>query len=66
MIARGVALGQFRAVDAKVASRALIGPLMFEVLWAHALKGPSELGASTAWIEAQFDMFLHGLAAEAR
>jgi AcrR family transcriptional regulator len=66
LISRGVELGQFRKVDPKVASRALIGPLMFEVLWARALKGESDLGVSDAWIEAQFDLLLHGLDAEAR
>jgi AcrR family transcriptional regulator len=60
LIAKGIAKRQFRKVDPKIVSRAFIGPMMFEVIWTHALKGPTDLG-DTRWIEAQFDVLLHGV-----
>lgn len=64
LIRRGIAMGQFRAVDAEAGARAIMGPLMFEVIWTHALKGPSELGRSQDWVDAQVDILLNGIAAE--
>ena len=64
LILKGVAMGQFRKVDPKAASRALIGPMMFEVIWTHVLKGPSDLGKSSKWIEGQFDIWLRGIEEE--
>ena len=61
LIAKGVALGQFRKIDPAVAARALIGPLMFEVIWTHALKGKGELGKSRKWIDAQIDVLMCGI-----
>jgi AcrR family transcriptional regulator len=62
LIRKGVATGQFRKVDPHVGARALIGPILFEALWAHVLKGPSKIGTST-WIETHFDLVLSGLEA---
>jgi AcrR family transcriptional regulator len=64
LVARGVSLGQFRAVDPTAAARAIVGPMMFEVLWTHVLGGESELGRSTGWIEAQIDVLINGLSAK--
>jgi AcrR family transcriptional regulator len=66
LIARGIASGQFRAVDAKAASRAIIGPILFEALWTHALAGDSALGAPAEFVRAQMDLLLNGLAGAAR
>lgn len=63
LVAEGVEKGQFRKVDPKIVSRAFIGPMMFEVIWTHVLKGPTDLG-NQKWIEAQFDVLLHGLEEE--
>jgi AcrR family transcriptional regulator len=60
LIRKGVANGQFRKVDPHAGARALIGPILFEALWAHVLKGPSKIGTST-WIETHFDLVLSGL-----
>ncbi|MGE0047197.1 MAG: TetR/AcrR family transcriptional regulator C-terminal domain-containing protein, partial [Hyphomonadaceae bacterium] len=64
LVKRGIAIGQFRNIDPAAGARAIMGPLMFEVIWTHALKGPSELGRSQAWVDAQVDVALNGLAAE--
>lgn len=63
LIRKGVAKGQFRKVDPHVGARALIGPILFEALWAHVLRGPSKIGTST-WIETHFDLVLSGLEAK--
>jgi AcrR family transcriptional regulator len=62
LIRRGVEIGQFRAVDPVAAARATIGPIMFEILWTHALKGQAE--RDTKWIDTQFDILLNGMAME--
>jgi AcrR family transcriptional regulator len=41
LIKAGIAKGVFRAVDAKAAARAFIGPLFFEAMWTHVLRGES-------------------------
>ncbi|MBI1187060.1 MAG: TetR family transcriptional regulator [Alphaproteobacteria bacterium] len=61
LVMRGQALGQFRAVDPVAAARAIIGPMMFEIMWAHVLHGESDLGRSAGWIEAQVDVLIKGL-----
>ncbi|MGE0827959.1 MAG: TetR/AcrR family transcriptional regulator [Hyphomonadaceae bacterium] len=63
LIERGVALGQFRRVDPIAAARALMGPIMVEIVWTHALKGPSELAENEKLVEAQMDILLHGISA---
>lgn len=62
LIARGVKMGQFRPVDTDAVVRAFIGPLVFEALWTHVLRGESALDDPAALIEAQFDLILNGLA----
>jgi AcrR family transcriptional regulator len=62
LVRKAITRGQFRKVDARAASRALIGPLLMEALWSHVLKGPSKLG-TPAWSESQLDIVLHGLEA---
>jgi AcrR family transcriptional regulator len=63
LVQRGVELGQFRNVDPVAAARAMMGPIMVEVLWTHVLRGESELGRGQAWIDAQLDILLRGISA---
>jgi AcrR family transcriptional regulator len=66
LIERGIALGKFRAVNPQTATRAIIGPLMFEALWTHVLEGSSALAAPEAFVRSQIDLLLGGLAAGAQ
>lgn len=61
LIAAGIASGQFRAVDPKAAARAFIGPLLFEALWTHVLRGESALGEPQALVDSHLDILLEGL-----
>lgn len=65
LIAAGIAKGVFRKVDPRAAARAIIGPLLFEALWTHVLRGESALTDPEKLIEAQFDLLLDGLAERA-
>jgi AcrR family transcriptional regulator len=53
--------GAIREVDAKAASRAFIGPLFFEAMWTHVLRGESALADPQKLIEQHFDILLNGL-----
>jgi AcrR family transcriptional regulator len=66
LIAAGIAKGVFRNVDPRAAARALIGPLFFEAMWTHVLRGESAFAAPETLIEAQLDLLLEGLAQERR
>ena len=61
LVRRGVELGQFRNVDPAAGARAMMGPIMFELIWTHALKGPSDRDG--AWLAAHLDILTHGLMA---
>lgn len=61
LVESAVALGQFRAADPRGVVRAFIGPLFFEAMWAHVLKGESALAAPEKLIESHFDILLKGL-----
>jgi AcrR family transcriptional regulator len=63
MVRRGIASGEFRAVDVPRVVSALVGPLVFLALNKHAL-GACAVGHRLdplAVIEAQIDLALHGL-----
>jgi AcrR family transcriptional regulator len=64
LVERGIAMGQFRKVEPRAVVRALAGPLMFEVIWAHGLKGPSYFTQKPPIAETQFDLLMRGLEAE--
>ncbi len=66
LIVAGIAKGVFRDVDPRAAARSLIGPLVFEAMWTHVLRGESALAAPEALVEAQLDLLLEGLAKERR
>lgn len=61
LVRAGVEQGVFRPVDAKAATRAMIGPLFFEAMWTHVLRGESALADPQALVTHQFDILLNGL-----
>jgi AcrR family transcriptional regulator len=63
LIAEGVRKGQFRDCNPALASRALIGAVLFEMLWTHILHGAAQDDIG-AWAEAQIDFVLQGLVKE--
>jgi AcrR family transcriptional regulator len=63
LIEAGMAKGAFRRVDKDAAVRAFIGPLFFEAMWTHVLRGETALSNPEKLIEQQFDVLLEGLRA---
>ncbi len=61
LVRAGVEQGVFRNVDPRAATRAMIGPLFFEALWTHVLRGESALHDPQALVNHQFDILLNGL-----
>ncbi|HRE43901.1 MAG TPA: TetR/AcrR family transcriptional regulator [Terricaulis sp.] len=61
LVRAGVKQGVFRNVDPRAATRAMIGPLFFEALWTHVLRGESALSDPHALVNHQFDILLNGL-----
>lgn len=61
LIEAGMAKGALRRVDAGAAARAFIGPLFFEAMWLHVLRGESALGEPEKLLNQHFDIWLHGL-----
>lgn len=61
LVRAGVEQGVFRDVDPRAATRAMIGPLFFEALWTHVLRGESALNEPQALVNHQFDILLNGL-----
>jgi hypothetical protein len=62
LIDAGRASGAIRAeIDTKAATRAFIGPILFEALWTHVLKGETALIEPQKLIQQQFDILLSGL-----
>jgi AcrR family transcriptional regulator len=55
------AKGVMRDADTKAVTRAFIGPLFFEAMWTHVLRGESAFGDPQKLIEQQFDVLLNGL-----
>ncbi len=61
LVEAAIAKGAIRAVDPAAVVRAFIGPLFFEAMWTHVLRGESALGAPEDLIEQHFDILLNGL-----
>jgi AcrR family transcriptional regulator len=61
LIAAGIAKGVIRDVDVRAVARAFIGPLFFEAMWTHILRGDSTLSDPQRLIEQHFDILLNGL-----
>jgi AcrR family transcriptional regulator len=52
--------GQLRRTDPAAVSRAMIGPLFFEAMWTHVLRGETS-GAPEDVVQHHFDILLKGL-----
>lgn len=52
---------QIRAVDPAAVVRAFIGPMFFEAMWTHVLRGESALAGPEKLVEQHFDILLNGL-----
>lgn len=61
LVDAGKAKGVIRDVDTKSVTRAFIGPLFFEAMWTHVLRGESALADPQALIAQHFDILLNGL-----
>lgn len=61
LIESAVALRQIRRCDVAAVARAFIGPLFFEAMWTHVLRGETALDDPDKLIESQFDILLNGL-----
>ena len=61
LIEAGMASGAIRRVDIAAVSRAFIGPLFFEAMWTHVLRGETALIDPQKLVEQQFDILLRGL-----
>jgi AcrR family transcriptional regulator len=61
LIDAAIAKGALRRVDTQAAARAFIGPILFEALWTHVLKGENALGNPEKLVEQHFDVWLNGL-----
>jgi len=64
LVAAAIARGEFRDVEPHAAVRALIGPILFEAMWTHVLRGENGFAAPETLIEQHFDVLLRGLAKE--
>lgn len=61
LIEAAVANKQIRAVDKDAVVRAFIGPMFFEAMWTHVLRGESALANPEKLVEQNFDILLGGL-----
>lgn len=61
LIAAGVAQGVFRPVDPRAAVRSFVGPLLFEAMYHHVLRGESGMRDATALAEQHLSILLEGL-----
>jgi AcrR family transcriptional regulator len=61
LLKAAMANGQIRTVDTAAVVRAFVGPLFFEAMWTHVLRGESALNDPQDMIERHFDILLNGL-----
>ena len=61
LIDAAIAKQQIRAVDKGAVVRTFIGPMFFEAMWTHVLRGESALAEPEKLIEQHFDILLNGL-----
>jgi len=62
MLERGIARGEFRAINVTQTTQVLMAPMLMLVTWKHSV-GPCERGdlEPLAFLDAFLDMALHGL-----
>jgi len=61
LIEAAIAKQQIRPVDKDAVVRAFIGPMFFEAMWTHVLRGESALANPEKLVEQNFDILLGGL-----
>lgn len=61
LVEAAIEQGAIRRVDPRAVVRAFIGPLFFEAMWTHVLRGESALADPEKLIEQHFDVLLNGL-----
>lgn len=61
LIETAMAQGLIRRIDSAAVARAFIGPLFFEAMWTHVLRGESAFAHPEKLIEQHFDILLNGL-----
>ena len=61
LIETAMARGLIRRIDPAAVARAFIGPLFFEAMWTHVLRGESAFAHPEKLIEQHFDILLNGL-----
>jgi AcrR family transcriptional regulator len=61
LIEAAIAKKQIRIVDKDAVVRAFIGPMFFEAMWTHVLRGESALKDPEKLVEQHFDILLNGL-----
>lgn len=63
LIAAAIKAGKIRPLDPRAVARAFIGPIIFEAMWTHVLRGESAFTDPDTLINAHFDILLNGLRA---
>jgi AcrR family transcriptional regulator len=61
LIEAAIAKKQIRDVPKEAVVRAFIGPMFFEAMWTHVLRGESALSNPEKLVEQNFDILLNGL-----
>lgn len=61
LIEAAIAKKQIRPVAKEAVVRAFIGPMFFEAMWTHVLRGESALASPEKLVEQNFDILLGGL-----
>jgi AcrR family transcriptional regulator len=61
LVKAAIAKGAMRNVDPAAVVRAFVGPLFFEAMWTHVLRGESALNAPEDMLASHFDILLNGL-----
>jgi AcrR family transcriptional regulator len=61
LIEAAIAKQQIRSVNVDAVVRAFIGPMFFEAMWLHVLRGESALAEPEKLVEQNFDILLSGL-----
>jgi len=61
LVESAMAKGQMRRTDKTAVVRAFIGPLFFEAMWTHVLRGESGFAEPQKLLDSHFDILLNGL-----
>jgi hypothetical protein len=64
IFAEAVRSGRIRPVDPAAAARAAIGPIIFEALWSHVLRGDTAFTDPERFLNQHLDILFRGLEQE--